>query len=131
MEEKIESKENLEFVGDDLTEEQAKELADIFEKAKQPIVLENDEFKCGEREIDIRKLDDANYRQMMFRMYCNTLTYTKAMQESLIDVMRLMFVILKGIGINDVTKAIDDVLSELNTKVKKDVNEIIKDKESN
>ena len=93
-------------------------MARILEEAKMPIELKNEDFKMGERELDIRGLSSKNRDQMLFRMLVLNNVYQRQNALTLIDIMRLMMILLKQMGVENIEKAIDDLIQEQTQKIK-------------
>lgn len=100
---------------DDATQEI---MARILEEAKMPIEMKNEDFKMGERELDIRGLSSKNRDQMLFRMLVLNNVYQRQNALTLIDIMRLMMILLKQMGVENIEKAIDDLIQEQTQKIK-------------
>lgn len=97
-------------------------IEQALKEAKMPVHLTDKDFKLGEGELDIRKLSPENTTQMMFRMLLLNIVYDRQLAQSLVDIMRLMMIILKKLGCDDIIKATDDLLEELKKRVSQDVN---------
>ena len=97
----------------DLKEEDALLLEQAMKEARMPVSLTDKDFKCGEGELDIRKLSPENINQMMFRMATLNVVYGRQLAQSLVDIMRLLMLILKKLGYEDIIKATDELLEEL------------------
>lgn len=96
-----------------------KNVKDAIKEAQKPVVLNKVDLKPGE--LDIRKLSDADYRQVMFRLECQKVSYLKSIDEDLIDIQRSLFIVLKeGYNITDIAKAFEDVMATLQKAVKKE-----------
>lgn len=100
---------------DDATQEI---MARILEEAKMPIEMKNEDFKMGERELDIRGLSSKNRDQMLFRMLVLNNVYQRQNALTLIDIMRLMMILLKQMGVNSIEEAIDNLIQEQTQKIK-------------
>ena len=100
---------------DDATQEI---MARILEEAKMPIEMKNEDFKMGERELDIRGLSSKNRDQMLFRMLVLNNVYQRQNALTLIDIMRLIMVLLKQMGVNSIEEAIDNLIQEQTQKIK-------------
>ena len=72
----------------------------------------------GERELDIRGLSSKNRDQMLFRMLVLNNVYQRQNALTLIDIMRLMMILLKQMGVENIEKAIDDLIQEQTQKIK-------------
>lgn len=111
-----------------LTSEQEELLQKCLEEAKMPVKLTDEEFKLGEQELDIRGLKKANKDQMMFRMQILNVVYQRQITQNLVDLERLMMLILKKLGVEDIVKETDELLEELKSNVlnnsKKDKNQV-------
>ena len=101
-----------------LTEEQIKEWEKIVAEAKMPVELNDNDFKCGEGEVDIRKLSDKNALQMMFRVGMLNVVYLRNIGQSLIDIQRLLMVLLLENGKIDVKQMLSK-LDDLNVNLVK------------
>lgn len=95
-----------------------------LKEAKMPVKLTDKDFKLGEGELDIRKLSQENLNQMMFRMQMLNVVYGRQIAQSLVDVMRLIMIVLKKLGCDDIIKETDDLLEELQERVSKDVEKV-------
>ena len=96
-----------------LTKKEEKIVKEIGEAFKMPIEFDDKNFKMGEGELDIRKLNDANYRQMLFRQGAVTNIYLKSVNQSLIDTQRLIMLLLKKMGVEDIFGELNTLLVEL------------------
>lgn len=88
-------------------------IKEALKEAKMPVELKDSDFKLGEGELDIRKLSDENVVQMMFRMSVLNVVYGRQITQSLVDIIRLLMLVLKKQGYDDIIKATDDLLAEL------------------
>lgn len=105
----------------ELSEHDKEIIETALKEAKMPVKLTDKDFKCGEGELDIRKLSQENLNQMMFRMATLNIVYGRQVAQSLVDVMRLIMIVLKKLGCDDIIKETDDLLEELKERVSKDV----------
>ena len=99
------------------TKEEIKLLEKALEEAKMPVKLTDKEFQLGEQELDIRSLNAENKEQMMFRMQILNIVYQRQLTQSIVDLMRIVMVIGKKLGIDDIIKETDILLEELKKKV--------------
>lgn len=90
----------------------------MMKDADMPIRMEDKDFKCGKQELDVRHLSRANWRQMEFRQLVLNNLYTKQLMMSLTDITRLLIIICKKLGVEDVVQATDDVINEIAEKEK-------------
>lgn len=103
--------------------EHDKELIEqALKEAKMPVHLTDKDFKLGEGELDIRKLSAENVAQMMFRMQMLNVVYGRQLAQSLVDIMRLIMIVLKKLGCDDIIKETDDLLEELKKRVTEQAN---------
>lgn len=98
--------------------EEMKKLEEMMKLAKMPIEMKDSDVKLGEGEVDIRKLSDANFKQMLFRLFVLNNVYIRDLCSSMIDLLRLVMLLLKKLGVEDVTKAMGDLMEELSNQVK-------------
>lgn len=101
----------------ELSKEQEEIIAKCWEEAKMPVEMTDKDFKLGENELDIRKLGEKNFAQMIFRQLVLNTVYQRQISQSLVDLMRLVMIILQKLGVEDIIKATDDLLTELQKKV--------------
>jgi len=87
------------------TKKEIKDIQEMFKLAKQPVELTNDKFTLGDGEIDIRQLSDANYKQMMFRLFANTLTWSRNLHTDFVDCLKLLMLICEKLGIENILEA--------------------------
>lgn len=103
-------------MGVNITDENVQKVEDILKAARMPVTLKDKDVVMGEREIDIRNLSPQNREQLMFRMLELQNVNTKNCLDSLIDITRLMMLILKKMGYDDIVKATDDLMIEVAQK---------------
>ena len=99
--------------------EEMKKIEEMAAIAKMPIVVKDSDIKLGEGEVDIRKLSDENFKQMLFRLVVLNNVYMRDLCSSMIDLLRLVMLSLKNSGVENITKAIDDLMTDLSKEVKK------------
>lgn len=97
-----------------LTPETRKIFEEIMEKAKMPIHLEDKDIKLGEQELDVRDLNNKNWRQMTFRQQILTNIYLKQIVMGNTDILRMLMVIADKLGVKDIVKATDEVVEKIN-----------------
>lgn len=105
-----------------VSEEEMDKIQDMLKLAQMPIVLKDGDVKMGKGEVDIRKLNDENFKQMVWRLLILNNLYTKDISSSLIDIMKLLMLILKKLGYEDIIKATDDLDKELLANAKSKMN---------
>jgi len=113
-----------------LTDEQLEEFFKAAEEANQPIVFENETFEVGAKEPDIRKLSPENFNQMLFRIGVQQLVATRAVNKSLVDILRLLLTLLDKLGVENITKSIDAVLFKLAKQTKDSLGDVLPNKET-
>lgn len=95
-----------------LTAEQRATWDKIVEEAQMPINLSNKEFKLGPQELDIRNLNTKNIQQMLFRVGVIDNVYLKQLLNVGLDIIRLLMVIADKLGVENISKATDEVLEK-------------------
>ena len=105
-----------------LTPEQEEAILKSLEEAKQPIVLTDGKFQLGEREINIMQLSKKFRDQLLFRMICHVVSYNRSIHQDLVDVMKLMMLVLKSLGVKDIIKATEELELELAKTIAKQTN---------
>lgn len=102
------------FLGEATPNEDEKELAKkIFEEARMPLELKDDEVKCGEGEIDIRGLSRKNRDQMIYRVLMLNLVYLRQMCQNQTDLFRLQAAELRALGVKNITSAIEEAIAQM------------------
>ena len=86
-----------------------------------PVEFKDEDFKLGEGELDVRGLSDANYRQLMFRVNVIKANHLRDISHTLVDVERLLMLVLKAQGVEDIGKALNSLFEELGKKVKESI----------
>ena len=94
---------------------------EILAQSKLPVEIEDKDFAMGEGELDVRKLSDANYRQFMFRVNVLKANHLRDISQTLVDVERLLMLVLKAQGVEDIGKALNGLFEELGKKVKESI----------
>lgn len=85
----------------------------MCKEATMPVEYLDKDFKLGENELDIRKLTKKNLIQMFFRTQVLNNVYLKNIQNSLIDITRLLMIHLDKIGVENIVKATDDIIDKI------------------
>ena len=85
---------------------------ELLAQCKLPVEIEDKDF---------RKLSDANYRQLMFRVNVLKANHLRDISQTLVDVERLLMLILKAQGVEDIGKALNGLFEELGKKVKESI----------
>lgn len=106
-----------------MSKEDAEIALEMLDEADMPVGLTDEDFKLGKREIDIRKLSDENYKQMIFRTLITQGVWLRNISNLLVDLMRLIYVELDTLGVKNVLKECDVVLA----KITRQRNEMIKE----
>lgn len=129
MEETKEKQEQIQ-----LTEEEQKLLEEAQKEMDAPIAIMDKEFKMARKEIDIRKLSKTNKDQVFFRLACQEVAYLRAVNQSLVDLTKLVMIALNKLGVDDIIKATDDlddkIKEELIKKAKRDASKTKKVEEN-
>lgn len=85
----------------------------MLKEADMPIVLQDKDMKLGRQELDVRLLSRANWRQMDFRQSILTNVYLKQVVMGQTDILRILMVIAKKLGVEDIIEATEEVENEL------------------
>jgi len=114
-------------------EEQNKLFEKVLEEASMPVSMTDKDFKLGDNELDIRKLNPKNTKQMMFRQGVLQNVYLKQIMTSLVDLTRLLMVVCDKLGVEDIVGATDDVIEKVAEKNQqlKEILDKAKDKNDN
>lgn len=102
----------------EISQENQKLFEKMMADADMPIRMEDKDFQCGKQELDVRHLNRANWRQMEFRQLVLNNLYLKQIMMGITDVTRLLIIICKKMGVEDVIQATDDVINEIAEKEK-------------
>ena len=94
---------------------------ELLAQSKLPVEIEDKDFAMGEGELDVRKLSEANYRQLMFRVNVLKANHLRDISQTLVDVERLLMLVLKAQGVEDIGKALNGLFEELGKKVKESI----------
>ena len=95
-----------------IDEKESAEFLQMLEEATMPVVLDDDDFKLGPSELDIRGLSKRNLTQMIFRTLVLQNVYMKQLLTASIDQIRLLMVIADKLGVPDISKATDQVVAK-------------------
>lgn len=98
-------------------EEMAKYKA-IAKAMEMPIKVKNGDLKLGKRELDIRGLNKKNLDQLQFRNLVIQTAHLNDISQSLIDIQRLLMVLLKKLGVEDISSAITELMVDLAKEIK-------------
>lgn len=94
---------------------------ELLSQSKMPVEFKDEDFKLGEGELDVRGLSDANYRQLMFRINVIKANHLRDISQSMTDIERLLMLVLKAQGVEDIGKALNSLFEELGKKVKESI----------
>ncbi len=94
---------------------------ELLSQSKMPVEFKDEDFKLGEGELDVRGLSDANYHQLMFRVNVIKSNHLRDISQSMTDIERLLMLVLKKLGVNDIGKELMDLFEELGKKVKESI----------
>lgn len=105
-----------------ISEQESDLFRKLCEEASMPVEFKDEDFKLGNNELDIRELNDANFKQMIFRALVLQNVYQKNTVNCLLDITKLLFILLDKNGVENIVKATDDILekmAEQNEQVRK------------
>lgn len=94
---------------------------ELLSQSKMPVEFKDEDFKLGEGELDVRGLSDANYRQLIFRVNVIKANHLRDISQSMTDIERLLMLVLKAQGVEDIGKALNGLFEELGKKVKESI----------
>jgi len=94
---------------------------ELLSQSKMPVEFKDEDFRLGEGELDVRGLSDANYRQLMFRVNVIKANHLRDISQTLVDVERLLMLVLKKLGVEDIGKELMDLFEELGKKAKESI----------
>lgn len=100
---------------------ETEKFKELLAQCKLPVEIEDKDFAMGEGELDVRKLSEANYRQLMFRVNVLKANHLRDISQTLVDVERLLMLVLKAQGVEDIGKALNGLFEELGKKVKESI----------
>ena len=100
-----------------LDEKGRKLLEDLAREAKMPIRLKDGDIELGEGELDIRELSKKSKEQLMFRQLILNNVYLRQVVQSQVDLLRLVMILLKKMGVDDIIKATDELQTELTEQI--------------
>ena len=116
----------------DISEEESQTFMELLEEATMPVAMTDEEFKLGPSELDIRGLSNRNTNQMIFRTLVLQNVYLKQLLTASLDQIRLLMVIADKMGVENISKATDQVvLKEKKLNKIGEKKESDEDKESN
>ena len=87
-------------------------------KMNMPIELKDEDIQMGAREIDVRNLSAKAYRQLVYKFTVAQCAVIDNMSQSLIDIQRLLMLMLKKMGVEDVVGELDELCEEIQKQAK-------------
>lgn len=87
-------------------------------KMNMPIELKDEDIQMGAREIDVRNLSAKAYRQLVYKFTVAQCAVLDNMCQSLIDTQRLLMLVLKKMGVQDVVSELDELCEEIQKQAK-------------
>lgn len=90
----------------------------FMEKMNMPIELKDEDIQMGAREIDVRNLSVKAYRQLVYKFTVAESAMLNSVNQSLVDIQRLLMLVLKKMGTNDVVGELDELCEEIQKQAK-------------
>lgn len=97
-----------------MTKEEIELNKECFEAASMPIDLKDEDVVLGNGEVDIRNLNDKNYKQMLFRLLAIQTSQTRQLTQVVIDMERLLMILLGQMGVKP-----EEISTRINTLIEK------------
>ena len=90
----------------------------FMDKMNMPIELKDEDIQMGAREIDVRNLSVKAYRQLVYKFTVAQCAVLDSMNQSLVDIQRLLMLVLKTMGVKDIVGELDELCGELQKQAK-------------
>ena len=90
----------------------------FMEKMAMPIELKDEDVQLSSREIDVRGLSEKSYRQLMYKFTVAESSILNSVDQSLVDIQRLLMLVLKKMGAKDVVGELDELCEEIQKQAK-------------
>ena len=90
----------------------------FMDKMNMPIELKDEDIQMGAREIDVRNLSVKAYRQLVYKFTVAQCAVLDSMNQSLVDIQRLLMLVLKKMGVEDIVAELDELCGELQKQAK-------------
>lgn len=90
----------------------------FMEKMAMPIELKDEDVQLSPREIDVRGLSEKSYRQLMYKFTVAESSILNSVDQSLVDIQRLLMLVLKKMGTKDVVGELDELCEEIQKQAK-------------
>ena len=90
----------------------------FMDKMNMPIELKDEDIQMGAREIDVRNLSVKAYRQLMYKFTVAESSILNSVDQSLVDIQRLLMLVLKKMGAKDVVGELDELCEEIQKQAK-------------
>ena len=90
----------------------------FMEKMAMPIELKDEDVQLSPREIDVRGLSEKSYRQLMYKFTVAESSMLNSLDQSLVDIQRLLMLVLKKMGAKDVVGELDELCEEIQKQAK-------------
>lgn len=87
-------------------------------KMAMPIELKDEDVQLSPREIDVRGLSEKSYRQLMYKFTVAESAMLNSVNQSLVDIQRLLMLVLKKMGTKDVVGELDELCEEIQKQAK-------------
>lgn len=98
-----------------ISEEEAEQVKELMDEAQMPYVFKDEDFKMAMGELDIRELNDQNFKQVLFRLVSCNLTYQRQIAQMLVDIERLMMILISGRKVRpeEIANELNDLIAKL------------------
>ena len=90
----------------------------FMDKMNMPIELKDEDIQMGAREIDVRNLSVKAYRQLVYKFTVAESSILNSVDQSLVDIQRLLMLVLKKMGAKDVVGELDELCEEIQKQAK-------------
>lgn len=97
--------------GNILSDAEKKQVEEALEA--KPHVLEADDIKFEKGEEDVRKLKAEDYRQIDYKFMVTQTALLHNIAQSMVDVQRLLMLVLRKQGVEDIAKELLGLYEEL------------------
>lgn len=90
---------------------------EFMKNAKMPIEFKDEDLGFGEGEYDVRNISEGTKNQLSYRIACMQLNLLRDTAQSLRDTQRLLMLVLKKMGVDDIQGELNDLLDELSKEI--------------
>ena len=118
LEKELEEKKERELSNFTLSEEEKKIVDEAIKADQHGSVLKDEDIQVKKNGLDIRQLKKCNKEQLDYEAQLLQVAYLRTIHEDNEDIVRLLLIVCKQLGVKDIKAALEEIILEANNIVR-------------